>query len=469
MEPLHPRLTDILELARQRGRVEVEWLASHFDVTPQTIRKDLNDLCDRQLLQRIHGGAVYPSGVTNFAYDARRIAGGRQQTELIGQAAAQLIPDNSSVILNIGTTTEQVALALRRHQGLMVITNNINVANILRDSPSAEVVMAGGVVRHSDGGIMGEATVDFIKQFKVDFAVIGASAIDRDGSILDYDFREVKVSQAIIAHARKTILVSDNLKFERTAPVRIADLSMIDVFVTEIEPTHEIVEICRANDVELVVTDQQPECGRHEREVHDLFVIGGGINGCGIARDAQGRGYSVVACRNERSGVRHVPRSDQADSRRPALSGALRIPPGARIPDGARRCLWADAPHIIWPLRFVLPHHKGLRPAWFMRLGLFIYDHLGGRKLLPATKTLDMTSDVSGTPLKPLFSKGFEYSDCWVDDARLVVLNAIDASERGAVIRTRHQGGLRPARRWHVAGDHRKRRQSAKQCRRECW
>ena len=255
MEPLHPRLTDILELARQRGRVEVEWLSAHFDVTPQTIRKDLNDLCDRQLLQRVHGGAVYPSGVTNFAYDARRMLAADSK-QIIGQAAAQLIPDNSSVILNIGTTTEQVALALRRHQGLMVITNNINVANILRDSPSAEVVLAGGVVRHSDGGIMGEATVDFIKQFKVDFAVIGASAIDRDGTILDYDFREVKVSQAIIAHARKTILVSDNLKFERSAPVRIADFSMIDVFVTDIEPTHEIVEICRAKNVELIVADQ---------------------------------------------------------------------------------------------------------------------------------------------------------------------------------------------------------------------
>ncbi len=255
MEPLHPRLTDILELARQRGRVDVESLAGHFDVTPQTIRKDLNDLCDRQLLHRVHGGAVYQSGVTNFAYDARRMLAADSK-QMIGQAAAQLIPDNSSVILNIGTTTEQVALALRRHQGLMVITNNINVASILRDAPSAEVVIAGGVVRHSDGGIMGEATVDFVKQFKVDFAVIGASAIDRDGTILDYDFREVKVSQAIIAHARKTILVADNLKFERSAPVRIADLSMIDVFVTDMEPAKEIMDICRNSGVELIIAAQ---------------------------------------------------------------------------------------------------------------------------------------------------------------------------------------------------------------------
>jgi DeoR family transcriptional regulator, glycerol-3-phosphate regulon repressor len=255
LEPLHPRLTDILEIARQRGRVDVELLASRFDVTPQTIRKDLNDLCERQLLQRVHGGAVYPSGVTNFAYDARRTLAADSK-QLIGMTAAKLIPDNSSVILNIGTTTEQVALSLRRHQGLMVITNNINVASILRDAPSAEVVIAGGVVRHSDGGIMGEATVDFIRQFRVDYAVIGASAIDHDGAILDYDFREVKVSQAIISHARQTILVADNLKFERTAPVKIADFSMIDVFVTDIKPPKEIMEICATHNVELIVANE---------------------------------------------------------------------------------------------------------------------------------------------------------------------------------------------------------------------
>jgi DeoR family transcriptional regulator, glycerol-3-phosphate regulon repressor len=252
LEPLHPRLMEILEIARQRGRVDVEGLSSYFDVTPQTIRKDLNDLCDRSLLQRIHGGAVYPSGVTNFAYDARRTVAAEAK-QRIGVTAAQLIPDNSSIILNIGTTTEQVALALRRHQGIMAITNNINVANILRDAPSAEVVIAGGVVRHSDGGIMGEATIDFVKQFKVDFAIIGASAIDHDGVILDYDFREVKVSQAIISHARQTILVADNTKFERTAPVRIAELSMVNVFVTDAPPPDEIVAICAANGVQLII------------------------------------------------------------------------------------------------------------------------------------------------------------------------------------------------------------------------
>lgn len=254
-DPLHTRLSEIIAIARNSGKVDVDTLAARFEVTPQTIRRDLNELCDRQLLKRVHGGAVYPSGVANFDYDARRHTA-EFAKRMIGEKTAALVPDNSSVILNIGTTTEQVAAALRSHQGLMVVTNNINVANILRSSPTAEVIIAGGAVRHSDGGIVGEATVDFIRQFKVDFAIIGASAIDRDGTILDFDFREVKVAQAIIGHARKTILVADVLKFDRTAPVRIADFSQIDVLVTDTTPPAAITEACIANGVDLIVASE---------------------------------------------------------------------------------------------------------------------------------------------------------------------------------------------------------------------
>ncbi len=187
------RQAEILELAKNEGRVLVEELAQRFSVTPQTIRKDLNDLCDAKILNRIHGGAIFPSGKENVKYDARRqIAAPEKQA--IGRAAAALIPDNASLFINIGTTTEAVGEALLDHKELMVITNNINVANHLRVFPSIEVVITGGVVRGSDGGIVGEAAVDFIKQFKVDFAVIGASAIDHDGALLDFDFREVKVA-----------------------------------------------------------------------------------------------------------------------------------------------------------------------------------------------------------------------------------------------------------------------------------
>jgi DeoR family transcriptional regulator, glycerol-3-phosphate regulon repressor len=257
VEPLTPRQAEIMALARQNGRVDVDELALHFTVTPQTIRKDLNELCDRKLLNRQHGGATYPSGVSNYAYEARRVLAAEEK-RLIGLKAAGLIPDHSSVILNIGTTTEQVAMALRKHTGLMVVTNNINAANILREVPSAEVVIAGGLVRHADGGVVGEAAVDFIRQFRVDYAVIGASAIDMDGTLLDFDLREVKVAQAIIETAHETILVADAMKLSRRAPVRIGHLAQIDVFVTDQPPPQEIVEICNDNEVriELAVGEQ---------------------------------------------------------------------------------------------------------------------------------------------------------------------------------------------------------------------
>lgn len=254
MLAVSPRQQEIVRLARETGRVNVEGLAEHFNVTPQTIRKDLNDLCERGLLQRYHGGAVISSGVANFGYDARRHLA-TDGKRLIGLKTASLIADNSSMLINIGTTTEQVATALRNRHGLLVITNNTNVINILLGCAGIEVIVAGGVLRHSDGGVVGEAAVDFIRQFKVDYAVIGTSAIDADGSLLDYDYREVKVAKAIMSCARRTILVADAMKYERTAPVRIGHLSEIDCFVTDQTPPDSISAICREFNVEVVIAD----------------------------------------------------------------------------------------------------------------------------------------------------------------------------------------------------------------------
>ncbi|GHC61228.1 glycerol-3-phosphate dehydrogenase [Limoniibacter endophyticus] len=171
-------------------------------------------------------------------------------------------------------------------------------------------------------------------------------------------------------------------------------------------------------------------------KTYDIAIIGGGINGCGIAREAAARGFSVVlAEQNDLA-------SGTSSASTKLIHGGLRYLEHyefrlVREALQEREVLLAIAPHIIWPLRFVLPHSSDLRPAWLLRTGLFLYDHLGGRKLLPKTKTLDLKHDVTGKPLKPGFSRGFEYSDCWVDDARLVTLNARDAAERGASIRTR--------------------------------
>ena len=176
----------------------------------------------------------------------------------------------------------------------------------------------------------------------------------------------------------------------------------------------------------------------------DVAIIGGGINGCGIARDAAGRGWSVFLC-------------DKGDLAGATSSASTKLIHGGlryleyfefRLVREAlveREILWRIAPHIIWPVRFVLPLHKGLRPAWLLRLGLFLYDHMGGRRLLPPTRALRLDRDPAGQPLKSEFTRGFEYSDCWVEDSRLVVLNAIDAFELGAAIapRTRCLAGRR--------------------------
>ncbi len=251
MDDLNIRRQEIVALARSQGRVNVEELAGRFEVTPQTIRKDLNELCEQRLLSRIHGGAIIASGVENVGYEARRLIA-HEEKRAIGAAAAKLIANNSSLFVNIGTTTEEVARSLLDHEGLLVITNNINVATMLYRHPRIDVIVAGGPVRRSDGGIIGSAAVDFISQFKVDHAVIGASAIDEEGGLLDFDYREVRVSQAIIGNARQVILVSDRLKFERSAPVRIGHISQIDVFVTDQLVSPPISELCRAHGVRVV-------------------------------------------------------------------------------------------------------------------------------------------------------------------------------------------------------------------------
>lgn len=252
MELLSKRQNKILELARKNGRVEVDELSSRFTVSPQTIRKDLNELCDKQMLQRIHGGAIVGSGIENVNYEARRMLAPAAK-KAIGASGAALIPDNSSLLLNIGTTTEQVAHSLSHHRGLLVITNNINAIDIMKHFPHIELIIAGGQVRRSDGGIVGVAAVDFINQFKADYAVIGVSAIDEDGSLLDYDFREVRVAQAIIKNARHIILVADAMKFERSAPIRIGHISQVTTLVTDRELPGKLNDICKAGNIDIII------------------------------------------------------------------------------------------------------------------------------------------------------------------------------------------------------------------------
>ncbi|WP_170548436.1 MULTISPECIES: DeoR/GlpR family DNA-binding transcription regulator [Ruegeria] len=237
------RQSDILNIAKQDGRVMVEDLALRFDVTVQTIRRDLSELADMGKLDRVHGGAVLRSGVSNIGYEDRRALNADAKTR-IAQLCAQDIPDGASVFLNIGTSTEAVARQLLNHKDLMVVTNNMNVANILVDNPNCQIVVAGGVLRRSDGGLVGNLTIATIEQFKFDYAIIGCSALDAEGDLMDFDFQEVRVSQTIIAQARRTCVVADHSKFQRSAPARIASLSDVDVFYTDKALPNSLTKKC---------------------------------------------------------------------------------------------------------------------------------------------------------------------------------------------------------------------------------
>lgn len=250
------RQSDILELARAEGRVTVEGLAERFDVTVQTIRRDLTELSEAGHLERVHGGAVLRSGVSNIGYEDRRGLHEDAKAAIARRCAAD-IPDGASVFLNIGTSTEAVARELLSHKNLMVVTNNMNVANILVANADCEIIVAGGVLRRSDGGLIGNLTVATIERFKFDFAVIGCSALDLDGDLLDFDFQEVNVSQTIIAQARRTFLVADHSKFQRSAPARIASLARVDAFFTDSPLPGDLAARCRDWDTSVEICAPQ--------------------------------------------------------------------------------------------------------------------------------------------------------------------------------------------------------------------
>lgn len=232
----HPRLVQLLEYVHARGSVTVDQLATTLGVTLQTVRRDVQRLADEGLLARFHGGVRVPSSTTeNLAHQQRENLNAEGKLRIARDVAAA-VPDGCSLILNIGTTTEAIARALLNHSGLRVITNNLNVASILSTNASTEVIVVGGVVRGRDQGIVGEAAVDFIRQFKVDIALMGISGIEADGTLRDYDYREVKVSQTIVAHAREVWVAADSSKFNRPAMVEVAKLSQIDRLFTDAEP-----------------------------------------------------------------------------------------------------------------------------------------------------------------------------------------------------------------------------------------
>jgi len=243
----------IAELVRTKGFVTIEHMASEFGVTPQTIRRDINFLDEEGVLRRYHGGAGVALSTENVAYTRRKVLH-LPEKQRIARLAAAKIPNHASLFISIGTTTEEVAKALYQHRGLKVITNNLNVASILYGNKGFEVILAGGMVRRRDGGIIGPLTIDFIQQFRVDYGVIGISGIDLDGTLLDYDYREVRAARAIIDNSRRVFMVTDHTKFGRNAMVRLGSINEIDALFTDRRPPQPLDETIKVAEMDLYVT-----------------------------------------------------------------------------------------------------------------------------------------------------------------------------------------------------------------------
>lgn len=250
---LTERQHQILEWIRRTEHLEVELIAQRFDVTTQTIRKDINQLCDYGLLRRRHGGVSLPSSVTNLSFSSRQVIN-QHAKQRIASALASLIPENASVFLGIGTTIEFVARELTRHKGLTVLTNNLNVASLLCASPSIQVLVAGGQLRHNDHDLVGEETTRFFADFHADYGVIGTGSLDLRHGLMDFDVREASVSRAILSNCRQRILVADQSKWGRNALAKIAPLSEIDLFITDHLPDLAVAAIPEG--ISLICTDR---------------------------------------------------------------------------------------------------------------------------------------------------------------------------------------------------------------------
>lgn len=255
-KPVSVRHNEIVALFRQHGFMTMDALAGHFGVTPQTIRRDINALCDADVLRRRHGGAELIHAVRNQPYDARRVNNLAQKAD-IGRAVAQLIPSGSSVLIGIGTTPEQVALALAQHDNLTVITNNLRAALALCTNQSNQVIVPGGTLRFPNPEILGSDADKLFRSFRADYGVCGVGGVDADGTLLDYDRLESSSRQALRESCRIQVLVTDHSKFSRTVPVRGGHLSDAAVLVTD-QPLAPHLAAMLAGKTDIVVTEGEP-------------------------------------------------------------------------------------------------------------------------------------------------------------------------------------------------------------------
>lgn len=250
-----PRQSEILQAVRDEGFVSVEALAAHYEVSPQTIRRDINTLCDHGLLRRQHGGAALPTNFRNAAFEDREVLQVEEKSR-IACAAAALIPDHASLFLGIGTTTAAVARALIGHESLRVVTNNLEVAEFLCRNPSFEVILAGGRARNRERDFIGESALAVFRDIRVEYGVFGVGGIDPDGSLRDFDFDEVRLSRLIVENSTKPIAVADHTKVRLAPTVRFAGLGELHALVTDRPLPGELAALAVREGVELVIAEE---------------------------------------------------------------------------------------------------------------------------------------------------------------------------------------------------------------------
>ena len=256
-EDISHRQAAIVELVREQGFASIEMMAERFGVSAQTIRRDVIELSEQRILQRHHGGAGLPAGWDRLDYSNRQVRNAAEKSR-IGRCVARHIPDGASLFVDIGTTTESVARALVDHRDLHVITNHITVASILCERTDFDIILTGGMVRNRDRAVTGEATADFLKRFRVGYAIFGIGSIDASGQLLDYDYRDVHVSQTAMSICNTKFVVADHSKFAGDAMMKTAHISEIDALFTDAEPPPEIAEMARSLGVDVFVAEDEP-------------------------------------------------------------------------------------------------------------------------------------------------------------------------------------------------------------------
>lgn len=257
---LTARQSAIVQVVRERGFASIEAMAGQFGVSTQTVRRDVIELSRRNLLQRYHGGAGLPAGMDRLAYNNRRVRAADEKHRIAASVADE-IPNDATLFMDIGTTMEAVAGALLNHRGLRVITNHIAVASLFCENTDFEIILAGGMVRNRDRAITGEATVEFLRSFRVSYGLFGIGAIDHDGQMLDYDYRDVQVSRAAIEISRRRLAVADSSKFHGDAMIRLGHVSEIDTLFTDAAPPEDIASQLRDGNVRLVVANGDADAG----------------------------------------------------------------------------------------------------------------------------------------------------------------------------------------------------------------